>query len=168
MRRLLLTGFLVLYACTLAFSAGSQPMLLQNPTLSKTQIAFAFGGDIWIVSRSGGDAHCPVTGTGLLGGPRFSPDGSMIAYTGNYEGNLDVYVVPALGGEPRRLTYHPGPDVAIGWAPDGKSVLFRSLRYSYADSDQLFTVPVEGGFATPLPLITAEDGAFSPHALHIA
>ncbi len=168
MRRLLLASFTMLFAFALALSAESQPMLLQNPTLSKTQIAFAFGGDIWVVSRSGGDAHRLVTGTGLLSGPRFSPDGSMIAYTGNYEGNLDVYVVPAQGGEPRRLTYHPGPDTAIGWTPDGKSVLFGSRRYSYADSAQLFTVSVEGGFATPLPLPMAEDGSYSPDATHIA
>ena len=143
-------------------------MLLQSPTLSKTQIAFAFGGDIWIVNRAGGDAHRLVTGTGLLSGPHFSPDGSMVAYTGNYDGNLDVYVVPAEGGEPRRLTYHPGPDVAVGWTPDGKSVLFVSRRFSYADSGQLFTMPIEGAFPSPLPLPQAEDGAYSPDGTHIA
>jgi tricorn protease len=81
---------------------------------------------------------------------------------------VDVYVVAATGGDPRRLTFHPGPDVAIGWTPDGKSVLFRSHRLAYADSNQLFTVPVEGGFPTPLPLPAAEDGAYSPDASHLA
>ena len=57
----------------------------------------------------------------------------MIAYTGNYHGNDDVYVVPAAGGEPRRLTYHPGDDIAVGWTPDGKNVLFTSQRASYSD-----------------------------------
>ena len=103
-----------------------------NPSAaSKTQIAFAYGSDIWIVSRAGGAAHRLVTGTGLLSGPHFSPDGSLVAYTGDYDGNLDVYVVSAEGGQPRRrLTYHAGRNVAVGWTPDGKSVLFRSHRFS--------------------------------------
>jgi tricorn protease len=168
MRRILLACFLVVLAFSTAWSANSGPLLLQGPTLSKTQIAFAYGGDIWIVSRAGGDAQRLVTGTGMLMGPHFSPDGSMLAYTGDYEGNLDVYVVPASGGQPKRLTYHPGPDIAVGWTPDGKSVLFVSHRLSYADSDQLFTVPVDGVFPTPLPLSQAEDGAYSPDGSHIA
>jgi tricorn protease len=168
MRRILWACFLVVLAFSAAGSANSGPLLLQGPTLSKTQIAFAYGGDIWIVGRAGGDARRLVTGTGMLMGPRFSPDGSMLTYTGDYEGNLDVYVVPAGGGQPKRLTYHPGPDVAVGWTPDGKSVLFHSHRLSYADSDQLFTVPVDGVFPTPLPLSQAEEGAFSPDGSHIA
>jgi len=168
MRRLLLASLFGLFASILAFSADSGPLLLQSPTLSKTQIAFSFGGDIWIVSRAGGDAQRLVTGTGMLSAPLFSPDGSMIAYTGNYDGNLDVYVVAAVGGQPRRLTYHPGPDVAVGWTPDGRSILFRSHRLSYSDPDQLFTVPVEGAFPSPLPLPAAEDGAYSPDGTHIA
>ena len=150
------------------FAASSAPLLLQSPTLSKTQIAFHFGGGIWVVGRSGGEAHRLVTGTGLLSGPHFSPDGSFLAYTGNYEGNEDVYVIAASGGEPRRLTYHPGDDTAIGWTPDGKSVLFSSHRLAFADSARLFTVPVEGGFPTPLPLPAAEDGAYSPDASQLA
>jgi tricorn protease len=168
MRRILLTCFFVLLAFSAAWSANSGPLLLQSPTLSKTQIAFAYGGDIWIVSRAGGDAQRLVTGTGMLMRPHFSPDGSMLAYTGDYEGNLDVYVVPSSGGQPQRLTYHPGPDGAVGWTPDGKSVLFVSHRLSYADSDQLFTIPVDGVFPTPLPLSQAEDGAISSDGTHIA
>jgi tricorn protease len=158
----------MLFASNPAFPANSDPLLLQGPSLSKTQIAFAYGGDIWIVNRAGGDAQRLVTGTGMLSGPHFSPDGSMLAYTGDYDGNLDVYVAPAEGGQPRRLTYHPGPDAAVGWTPDGKSVLFVSHRLSYADSDQLFTVPVDGVFPLPLPLSMAEDGVYSPDGTHIA
>jgi tricorn protease len=165
---MLRAGLFTLLASTLALSADSGPLLLQTPTLSKTQIAFAYGGDIWIVSREGGDAQRLVTGLGTLSGPIFSPDGTMLAYTGNYEGNDDVYVVPSTGGEPRRLTFHPGADEAVGWTPDGKSVLFSSPRLSYSDPDRLFTVPVEGGFPTPLPLPMAEDGYYSPDWTHIA
>ena len=92
----------------------------------------------------------------------------MIAYTGNYDGNYDVYVVAATGGEPRRLTYHPSADVAVGWTPDGKSILFHSHRLSYSDPDQLFTMPAEGGVPTALPLPMAEDGAYSPDGSHLA
>jgi tricorn protease len=168
MRRVLMASLSVLFVSVLTFAADSGPLLLQSPTLSKTQIAFAFGGDIWTVSRSGGEAQRLVTGTGLLGGPHHSPDGSMIAYTGDYDGNLDVYVVDATGGEPRRLTYHPGADVALGWTPDGKSILFRSSRFNYSDSNRLYTVSVEGGFPAEIPLSMAEDGAYSPDGTHLA
>jgi tricorn protease len=168
MRRLLLVSLSILFSSILTFAANSGPLLLQSPTLSKTQIAFAYGGDIWIVNRAGGNAHRLVTGTGLLGAPHFSPDGTMIAYTGNYDGNYDVYVVAATGGEPRRLTYHPSADVAVGWTPDGKSILFHSHRLSYSDPDQLFTMPAEGGVPTALPLPMAEDGAYSPDGSHLA
>ncbi len=152
------------------FASGDDktPLLLQTPTISKTQIAFVYGGDIWIVSREGGAAHRLVTGTDLETGPIFSPDGSMIAFSGNYDSNIDVYVVPSTGGQPRRLTYHPGPDVAVGWTPDGKNVLFNSHRASTNDPDRLFTVPVSGGLPTQLPLDMAEQGSYSPDGSHIA
>src|SRR5262249_2802574 len=85
-----------------------------------------------------------------------------------YDGNIDVYVVPTTGGEPRRLTYHPGVDVALGWTPDGKSVLFSSDRTSYSRFNKLFTVPVAGGHPTELPLPMGEQGAFSPDGQRIA
>lgn len=151
-----------------SFGAPSGPLLLQSPTVSKTQIAFAYGGDIWIVSRAGGQAHRLVAGDDRLSGPIFSADGSMIAYTGIFDGNTDVYAVPATGGEPTRLTYHPSPDTAVGWTPDGKSVLFRSNRNSTSDPDQLYTVPATGGFPSELPLPMAETGAFSPGGDRIA
>lgn len=143
-------------------------LLLQYPTMSKTRIAFEYGGEIWIANRNGGTAHRLVTGSDILGDPIFSPDGSMIAYTGIYDHNMDVYVVSAEGGEPTRLTYHPGNDVAVGWTPDGKDVLFRSRRYSYSDPNQLYTVPVTGGFPTELPLSMAETGSYSPDGSEIA
>ena len=152
-----------------SFAKSVEPLLLRSPTLSQTQIAFAYGGEIWIVGRDGGDAHRLVTGSDRLDGPVFSPDGTMIAYTGNYHGNDDVYVVPASGGEPRRLTYHPGDDIAVGWTPDGKNVLFTSQRASYSDpARQLFTMPVGGGFPTELPLPMGEAASYSPDGTHLA
>ncbi len=147
----------------------TQPLLLlRYPTMSKTRIAFEYGGEIWIANRKGGAAHRIVTGLDVLAKPIFSPDGSMIAYTGTYDQNTDVYVVSANGGEPKRLTYHPGPDVAVGWSKDGKSVLFRSHRYTYADPDQLYIVPATGGFPKQLPLSMAETGSYSPDGTHLA
>ena len=161
---------ILLIAASTEFSVARsfEPLLLQSPTLSRSQIAFAYGGEIWIVSRDGGQAHRLVTGSDRLGGPVFSPDGTMVAYTGNYQGNNDIYVVPAFGGEPRRLTYHPGEDIAVGWTPDGKNVLFTSTRASYSDPRQFFTIPVGGGFPTELPLPMGSAGSYSPDGTHLA
>ena len=168
MRRLIVVVIFVFFASALAVSADSGPLPLQNPTLSKTQIAFNFGGDIWVVDRDGGDAQRLVTGTGTLSRPIFSPDGTEIAYTGNYDGNDDVYVVAASGGEPRRLTYHPSSDVAVGWTNDGKSILFRTTRSSYSRFEMLYTIPATGGYPTPLPLPMGVEGAYSPEGTHLA
>jgi len=166
--RLVSLPFYMLLGFGLTFAADSGPLLLQSPTLSKTQIAFAFGGDIWIVSRAGGDAQRLVTGTGTLSRPIFSPDGTLVAYTGNYEGNDGVYVVAATGGEPRRLTYHPGSDVAVGWTNDSRSILFRTTRSSYSRFERLYTVPATGGFPTLLPLPMGVEGSYSPDGTHLA
>ncbi|HEU0195615.1 MAG TPA: PDZ domain-containing protein [Nevskiaceae bacterium] len=136
--------------------------------MSKTTIAFEYGGELWEVPRAGGQAHVLASGMDLMSGPIFSPDGSEVAFTGTFDHNTDVYVVPAAGGQPKRLTFHPGPDIAVGWTPDGKNILFRSRRYSFSDPDQLYTVPVTGGFPQALPLSMAESGSYSPDGSHIA
>ncbi|HYK91120.1 MAG TPA: PDZ domain-containing protein, partial [Acidobacteriota bacterium] len=159
---------LPLFSAFALMAQTDKPLLLRNPTISRSQIAFSYGGDIWIVGREGGEAHQLTTGTGAETRPVFSPDGSVIAFTGEYDGNQDVYVVSAAGGMPRRLTYHPGPDEAVGWTPDGKKVLFNSARNSYSYFPQLFTVPVEGGFPSAIPLPMAEVGSFSPDGSQIA
>jgi len=82
---------------------------------------FSFAGDLWSVSRSGGETNRLTSGVGVETDPKFSPDGSSIAFSGDYDGNRDVYVIPASGGVPKRLTYHPAVDLAVGWTPDGKS-----------------------------------------------
>src|SRR5215469_12586057 len=168
MRNLALTFTLLLVCAPLSGAQNSRPILLRSPSMSKTHIAFEYGGDIWIVDRNGGDAKRLVTGTGLESGPVFSPDGTMVAYTGDYDGNQDVYVVPATGGEPRRLTYHPSTDVAVGWSPDGKRILFRSTRNSYSRFERLFTVSLEGGLPTELPLPMGVQGSYSADAAQIA
>jgi tricorn protease len=148
-------------------AAEHPPLLARSPTLSSTQIVFSYGGYLWSVPRDGGDAR-QITTAGHEERPIFSPDGKWIAFTGQYDGNVDVYVMPSDGGEPKRLTWHPGADVAVGWTPDGKKVLFRSSRASYADFDRLYTVPVEGGVPEVLPMWRGEDAWFSPDGTRIA
>jgi len=165
----LFAAFGVLCLSTAAWARqNARPLVVSHPTLSATQIAFAYGGEIWIVGRDGGTAHRLVTGTARLRGPVFSPDGTMIAYTGDYDGNADVYVVPAAGGEPLRLTYFPGDDVALGWTPDGARVVFRSSRKRFADSEQMFTVPVSGSWPTEVPLARVEEASYSPDGTRVA
>jgi tricorn protease len=160
----------VLWLLPLLGSIGhaETPLLLRSPSLSQTQIAFGYAGDIWVVAREGGEAKRLTNGVAKKGGPVFSPDGQLIAYTANYYGNDDVFVIPAAGGEPRQITHHPGADGAVGWGPDGKSVLFVSSRTSATDPPKLFTAPAEGGPATELPLPMASDGVFSPDGRQVA
>jgi tricorn protease len=159
---------LIIALSWVGLARSADRLLLRFPTMSKTLIVFEYGGELWSVPRDGGQAHVLASGMDMLTQPIFSPDGSMVAFTGTFQKNTDVYVVPAAGGQPRRLTWYPGPDIAVGWTPDGKDVLFRSHRYSYSDPDQLYTVPVTGGFPSELPLPAGEMGSYSPHGNRIA
>jgi tricorn protease len=165
--RLMLFVGVLLAVAGLAGAAEQAPLLVHAPTLNRTQIVFVYGGYLWCVPREGGEARQLTTG-GHEGLPAFSPDGKWIAFSGEYDGNIDAYVMPAEGGEPRRLTWHPAPDVVTGWTPDSKRVMFYSSREAYADFDRLYTVGVEGGWPEVLPMWRAEDGWFSPDAKRIA
>src|SRR5262249_48090103 len=149
MDRRMLIGVIVPVFCagrSLAAAEIRPPLLLRDPTLSRTRIVFSFARHLWSVPREGGDAKPLTSGEGVETGPQFSPDGTRVAYTGLRNGNQDVYVIPTDGGMPRRLTYHPGSDQALGWTPDGRRVLFCSPRSSYSRRFlRLFTVATEGG-----------------------
>jgi len=159
-------------AIMLALAAGGygqeKPLLLQSPTLSKTQIVFVYAGDLWSVSRDGGEATRLTTGVGSERQPLFSPDGSTIAFTGEYDGNVDVYLIPATGGVPHRLTYHPGPDSVAGWTPDGKVLLVSSRSSDNGRMGQLFTMAKDGVFPEKVPLPMAFEGAYSPDGTRMA
>src|SRR5215470_19472358 len=118
MKRATIVTCLYLFA-TARPALAQEATLFQKPTVNRTHIVFAYAGDLWSVPREGGDAVRLTNGVGEETDPHFSPDGSMIAFTGAYDGNVDVYVVPAAGGEPRRLTFHPGADLVAGWSADG-------------------------------------------------
>jgi tricorn protease len=145
-----------------AFGAGATLHLLQKPAMNKTEIVFSYAGDLWSVSRQGGVANRLTSGTGVETEPAFSPDGNTIAFTGEYDGNVDVFTVPVTGGVPKRVTYHPDADHVIGWTPDGKRIVFRSNRDSFSRYTQLYSVAPEGGLPDALPLPMACSGAYSP------
>jgi len=152
----------------LAPAADQAPQILQRPAVSSRHVAFVHAGDLWLVDRAGGDARRLTSGVGLESHPVFSPDGGTIAFAAEYDGNLDVYTVPTAGGVPTRVTYHPDPDLPIGFTTDGKSVLFRSPRNSYGRFTRLFTVPLAGGHPAELPLPMAEEASYSPDGKQLA
>lgn len=160
-------------AAAAAAPARAQTKLLRYPDVHGDKIAFSYAGDIWVAPSQGGDAARLTAHEGLELFAKFSPDGKWIAFTGQYDGDEQVYVMPANGGEPRQLTFYParGPfpprwgydNQVYGFTPDGKSVLFRSMREGWTQSEtRLFTVPVEGGLETALPMPVSGAGAFSP------
>ncbi|MHB8903125.1 MAG: S41 family peptidase, partial [Thermoguttaceae bacterium] len=157
-----------------ATSAPAQTRLLRFPDIHGEQVVFCHGGDLWRAPSGGGTAVRITAHPGQELFPKFSPDGKSLAFTAQYEGDEQVYVVPAEGGVPRQLTFYPahGPltprwgydNQVYGWTPDGKSILFRSLR----DADggrtmtALYTVSLDGGLPLKLPMPTAGAGDFSP------
>ena len=162
-----------LLSCAVDRGHAQAPLILDNPTLSKTQISFSHAGDIWTVDRSGGAARRLTTDPARDVYPVFSPDGSKVAFArlNPAAGPLawDVYVASAGGGDERRVTYHPDLDLPINWTPDGKNILILSFRYRTSPLvGQLFLVPVQGGFATEVPVPRGWQGSFSPAGDRIA
>ncbi len=164
----ILSLFVLFQGANVSIAQTESPTLLQKPAVNGSQIVFVYAGDLWMVPRAGGDAKRLTTGVGTETDPFFSPDGTMIAFTGEYDGNTDVYTVPATGGVPKRLTYHPGADQVVGWTNDGKRVLFNSTRNSYSFFPRLFTVAPDGGFPEEMPLPVADRGSFSPDGAYLA
>lgn len=153
--------------------------LLRFPDVYGDQVVFCYGGDIWKAPIGGGNATRLTAHAGIEVFPRFSPDGKWIAFTAQYDGDEQVYVMPSDGGEPKKLTYYPaeGPltprwgydNIVYGWTPDGSSILFRSLRYGYAEHPgQLYTVKKEGGPAIPLPMPRGGAADYSPDGKRLA
>lgn len=162
-RRQLLAGVLAFLASSHdAFAQGTR--LLRHPTVSRDAIAFEYGGDLWVVPRTGGDARRLTSTPEMETDPVFSPDGTRIAFSRTSGGNTDVCVVPVAGGEPKRLTFHPSADRVKGWTPDGKHIVFTSDRASVPQASylRLFSVPADGGVEEPLPMPRAFSGAYSP------
>lgn len=171
MKKIILSVLISLAASIAVFAQNADaPMLFRQPTMNKSDIVFAFAGDLWRVSRTGGAAERLTSGAGSESNPIFSPDGNMIAFTGEYDGNVDVYTIPATGGEPRRITFHPGGDSVVGWTPDGARVVFLSTRQTGMPLPKMYTMPLSGeGLPTELPFPMAGGVAsFSPDGARIA
>lgn len=156
-----------------AWPSGAQTKLLRFPDIHDDKVVFTYGGDLWLASTSGGTATRLTAHPGLELFAKFSPDGKWIAFTGQYDGDEQVYVIPATGGVPKQLTYYParGPltprwgydNQVYGWTSDGKAVLFRSLRDHFDLGDnQLYTVSVEGGLPKALPMPLSGAGDYAP------
>ena len=157
--------FVVLPALLLATASFAQinAKLIRHVDVSDTQIAFVFGGDIWLVPKTGGTAIQLTNSVGEEERPNFSPDGTEIAYTANYNGNRDVYVIPVTGGIPTRVTYQSHIDNVVGWHPDGERILFASRRDSGTQRvSKFFLVGKSGGLAEKLNVPYGELGSFSP------
>jgi tricorn protease len=151
-------------------AAGPATRMLRSPTISATHVAFAYANNIWVVPRAGGAARRLTSFQGQTTNPKFSPDGTTIAFSGDYAGNTDVYVVSVEGGDPKRLTWHPGADMVQGWTPDGRAVLFASGRATSAPSaaPRFWTVPAVGGVEEPMALPRGYQGKISPDGRRIA
>ena len=164
MKRIFVTITAALVCALAAYAIDiNATRLLTDPAVSKDHIAFAYANDLWVANLDGTNVRRLTSHPGVEAGPKFSPDGSMIAFTGRYDGNTDVFVVPTAGGVPKRLTFHPNNDIALGFTPDGSAVLFTSPREVYTRRyTQLFTVPVGGGNVTKLPIPNAAKATYSP------
>lgn len=148
------------------FSQGTR--LLRQPTLSKTDIVFVHAADLWKAPLNGGNAIRLTSDDGYESNPHFSNDGQWIAFTAQYDGNRDVYIVSINGGEPKRLTYHPNNDFVEGWTPNGK-ILFRSDRASKpTQTSKFYTVSINGGMPEAFEIPRAAFGEISEDNKYIA
>ena len=159
--------------------ASAQTKLLRYPDIHGDRVAFVYAGDLWTAPDQGGRAVRLTAHPGLELFPKFSPDGAWIAFTGQYDGDEQVYVVPSTGGEPRQLTFYParGPlaprwgydHQVYGWTHDGEAVLFRSTRsYWGAKDGRLYTVALKGGLPRPLEMPVSGAGDLSADGRRVA
>ena len=141
---------------------------LHDPAIGGGRLVFVYADDLWTARPDGGDVRRLTAHPGSETNPHVSPDGKLVAFTGAYDGNVDVYIVPIEGGEPTRLTWYPGPDTVRGFTADGR-VLFSSDRSVFTRRfEQFFTVAVTGGAAAPVKVPSGSRGAFSPDGKFLA
>ncbi len=149
-------------------SAQAETPLLHFPDVSRSSVVFVAGGDIWKAPLTGGEAVRLTMHNGNESMPKFSPDGKWIAFTGEYDGNPDVYVMDTHGGHIKRLTFHPGYDLVVGWNSQNNKIIFRSGRDSYSRFTRLYMIRPDGTGLERLILHEAAQGSFSPDGTQIA
>ncbi len=180
MKRMLLILLLIATAAV-AGAVDSGTLLLRFPAIHGDQLVFSYAGNLYTVSAQGGTARRLTSHDGYEMFARFSPDGRQIAFTGQYDGNTEVFLIPAGGGVPERLTWtatldrdevsdRMGPNtIVLGWTPDGKEILFRSRMREFNDfKGQLYLVPAGGGMPEQLPLPRGGFSSFSPDGSRLA
>jgi tricorn protease len=181
MRKKIQNFILILVIPVLSLQAADEARLLRFPAIHGDQIVFSYAGDLFSVSSNGGVARRLTSHPGYEMFPRFSPDGSKIAFTGQYDGNTEVFLIPAEGGSPKRLTFtatlyrddvsdRMGPNnIVMDWTPDGKYITFRSRKESFNSFiGQLYQVPVEGGLSEEIPLPSGGFHSWSPDGKKLA
>ncbi len=157
--------FLLAFAPALARQEeGLRPdaAMLRYPDVSADKIVFLFANDLWIVDRTGGEARPLASPPGLESFPKFSSDGGTIAFVGNYDGNRDIYTIPAWGGLPFRVTHHPAGETLCDWTPDGGLLFYSSGLSGLGRMAKLFTVEAAGGLPKASPIPYGAAGAISP------
>ena len=155
--------FLLSFPATSFAIDPNDTRMLAQPAISASHIAFIYAEDLWVANKDGSQPRRLTVDEGVELAPFFSPDGKTIAFSAEYDGNLDVFIVPVEGGIPTRLTWHPSPEVVRGFTPDGKSVLFGSQQAAFSNRyANLFTVPLTGGMATKLEIPNAAGATYSP------
>jgi tricorn protease len=147
---------------------AQQDYLKRFPAIHDDVIVFTAGEDLWRVASVGGTAERLTFDAGVERYPRFSPDGALLAFTAQFDGNTDVYVMGARGGEITRLTYHPAADEVIGWHAGKNKIIFRSARMGYARYSRLFLISADGSGLEEIPLNEAARGSFSANGEQIA
>ena len=161
----------VILSSPLAVSAidSHDTRMLSQPAISSDHIAFIYAEDLWVANIDGSQPHRLTVDKGIESNPVFSPDGKLIAFSAQYEGNTDVYTIPVEGGVPTRLTWHPAQDIVRGFTADGKSILFISQQATFSNRySQLFTVPVTGGMPVQLEIPNAYYASYSPDGKQMA
>lgn len=148
---------------------NAQTKMMNQPAISQNQIAFIYAEDLWVANSDGTNPKRLTISNGTESNPHFSPDGNWIAFSGQYDGNTDVYKIPSSGGSPTRLTWHPGADWVRGFASDGKSILFASQRNVFTRRfHQFFTIPTDGGQVQQLVIPNGWRATYSPKGDYFA
>ncbi|MRR19974.1 peptidase S41 [bacterium] len=169
--------FVLLFVPALLFIASrevsgistSDTRMMSQPAASSSHIAFIYAEDLWVMNADGSSPRRLTVDEGIESDPCFSPDGKLIAFSAQYDGNTDVFIIPVEGGLPVRLTWHPGADIVRGFTPNGTGVLFASQRSSFSSRyNQLYTVAISGGYPVKLQIPNAHDATYSPDGRRMA